>query len=108
MTRPFERASAQAWSWNRDQQAAVHYVWGWQDREGEADSLVAFNFGQVWAMYRMMYGAEVLWCMSSMRKAWDDFVRDGYITVMNGSGEWVIVAGVVVPHILPVPNVKPY
>lgn len=91
-----------------DWTSATHYVWGWQDREGQADSTIAHRFADVWVAYRLAYGAEVIWHMMPMVKTWREFESTGMVRIDNTSGGWVIVPDGLSASILPVPNVKEY
>jgi hypothetical protein len=91
-----------------DFRSANHYAWGWQDREGEADSSKAFKFGECWAAYRELYRRERITHMCPMRDAWRQFDRDECIRLDTMHGEWIIVADILGAKALPVPNVREY
>lgn len=102
-TRPVESIGS------KDFDAACHYAWGWQDRDGSADSTVAMRFAECWSLYRKLYGGEAIGHMSPMRDAWEQFDRDGQIAVDHyAGGDWVIRPDGLRAAVLPVPSVRKY
>lgn len=91
-----------------DFSSACHYAWGWQDRDGSADSTVAMQFAECWALYRKLYGMEASTHMMPMRDAWETFSATRSIPVDTYRGDWVIVPDGLDVKVLPVPTVRKY